>query len=75
MVSTCTTCSTKILTSSAGLWFDPVAAVNPVTAYRKAHRCTNGEAHTPLLSVNTQVAVRGRKTAVVSFDGTFEKEI
>jgi len=50
MVSTCKTCQARILTDSSGSWFDPVAAVNPVTAFNSAHRC-EGSTHTPAAPV------------------------
>lgn len=46
MVSTCSTCGVRIITASTGRWYDPVAAVNPVTAFIRSHRCGTA-LHTP----------------------------
>jgi hypothetical protein len=50
MVAICSTCNNRIITSMHGRWFDPIAAVNPVTAFGKAHRCTDKALHVPAVA-------------------------
>jgi len=74
MVAVCATCNARIITSMHGRWFDPVAAVKPVTAFGKAHRCGSALHAPATIPLDTPMAVasRGRKTVVVNLS---DKEI